>query len=162
MFKHLTLFAFAVAASAALATAAPPPSSGGMQLPPQPKVHPAGLPADAVMLTPCVATMGEHWANPKNLPFGPIYGTYKGQVVFTEVMIDKKDFQSGKGWSNVLRPLPGRKIDHVDIWYEPSGHMGYPVPHYDLHAFYVPESVNRAFCPNGIRVPGTVTGTVMK
>jgi hypothetical protein len=163
MLKRLALFTFSIAATAALAIAAPPPSGGGMPpLPPQPKVRPAGLPADVLLLTPCVATMGEHWANPKNLPFGPIYGTYKGQVVFTEVMIDKKDFERGKGWSNVLKPLPGHKIDHVDIWYEPTGHIGYPIPHYDLHAFYVPESVNRAFCPGGIKVPDTITGAVMK
>lgn len=161
MFKRLALFAVSLAACTSLAIAAPA-AGGGMQLPPQPKVRPAGLPAGVMMISPCVATMGEHWASPKNLPFGPIYGTYQGKVVFTEVMIDKKDFAKGMGWSNVLRPLPGHAIDHVEIWYEPNGHEGYPVPHYDLHAFYVPHAVNMAFCPNGIRVPGTVTGAVMK
>lgn len=97
--------------------------------------------------------MGEHWANPKNLPFGPIYGVYKGKVVFTEVMIDQKLFAQGKGWRDVLKPLPGYKIDHVDIAFNPHGHEGYPIPHYDIHAYYVPHSVHMAYCPKGIPNP---------
>lgn len=154
MFKPLAALLFVGALTSAAAIA--------QQLPPQPKVRPAGMPAGAVMISPCVATMGEHWANPKDLPFGPIYGTYKGQLVFTEVMISKKDFESGKAWSNVLKPLPGHAIDHVDIWYEPTGHEGYPIPHYDVHAFYVADAAHMAFCPDGIKVPDTVVGKVMK
>lgn len=129
-------------------------AAGTMALPPQPAVRPAGMPKDALMISPCVYEMGEHWANPGKLPFGPIYGTYRGKIIFTEIMIDKKDFARGKSWDDVLKPLPGHTIDHVDIWYEPKGHEGYPIPHYDLHAFYVPHAEHMAYCPNGIHVPG--------
>jgi hypothetical protein len=61
-------------------------------LPPQPAVRPAGMPAGVLKLSPCVATMGEHWANPRSMPFGPIYGVYNGKIVFTEVMIDLHAF----------------------------------------------------------------------
>jgi hypothetical protein len=121
------------------------------QLPPQPKVHPAGIPADALLVSPCVKGMGEHWANPKDLPLGPIYGTYRGKPVFTEIMIDKKAFAAGRSYLDMLRPLPGYTINHVDVEYVPYGHAGYPIPHYDLHAYYVPHAVHEAFCPNGER-----------
>lgn len=136
-----------VALSGSSVSAAP----GAPQLPPQPKVHPAGIPADALMVSPCISAMGEHWANPKNLPFGPIYGVYGGKPVFSEVMIDKKAFASGKSYVETLKPLPGYSIDHVDIEYVPYGHAGYPIPHYDVHAYYVSHAVHSAYCRNGQR-----------
>ena len=129
-------------------------AAAGPPLPPQPKVHPAGIPADALLVSPCVVSMGEHWANPKNLPFGPIYGVYDGKPVFTEVMVDQKAFAAGKSWDKVLAPLPGYKIDHVDIDFVPYGHAGYPIKHYDIHAYYVSHEVHSAFCPSGEAIPG--------
>ncbi len=137
MFLPMVVFAFA---------AALPPG-----LPPQPKVHPAGIPAGAVLVSPCVAGMGEHWANLKNLPLGPIYGTYQGKPVFTEIMISQKAFAAGTSYVNMLKPLPGYKIDHVDIEYLPYGHEGYNIPHYDVHGYYVPHAVHEKFCPAGIK-----------
>jgi len=66
--KRLLLLAAVFMAAILPATAQQP------QLPPQPKVHPAGIPKDALLFSPCIVGMGEHWANPKNLPVGPIYG----------------------------------------------------------------------------------------
>ncbi|HEY1656380.1 MAG TPA: hypothetical protein VGF86_14850 [Candidatus Tumulicola sp.] len=144
--RTLILIAALACTGGGAAAAAP---AGAPPLPPQPKVRPAGIPSDALLVSPCVKGMGEHWANPKNLPFGPIYGVYRGKPVFTEVMIDKKLFAAGKTYTGVLKPLPGYTIDHVDIEYVPYGHAGYPIPHYDLHAYYVPHSTHEAFCPNG-------------
>ncbi len=110
---------------------------------------PAGLPAGVQQLSPCIPGMGEHWGNPKDLPLGPIYGVYEGKVVFTEIMIDQKAFAAGSSWSEQLKPLAGQTIDHVDIDFEPHGHPGYPVPHYDVHAYFVPHSVHMAYCPHG-------------
>jgi hypothetical protein len=115
--------------------------------------RPTGLPDGVIQLSPCVRTMGEHWANPKNLPFGPIYGVYDGKVIFSEVMIDQKLFAQGKGWRDIVKPLPGHAIDHVDIAFNPHGHEGYPVPHYDVHAYYVPHNVHMAYCPGGLPNP---------
>jgi len=63
--KALT-FGFAVAGSVALLGAGP----AAPLLPPQPATRPAGIPSDAMLVSPCVATMGEHWANLTNLPLG--------------------------------------------------------------------------------------------
>jgi hypothetical protein len=110
--------------------------------------HPAGIPSGAIGIGGCIPTMGYHYANPKDFPFGPIYGWYNGQVTFTEIMVDQKAFASGKSWNNELTPLPGHHIDHVDIWFEAHGHPGYTIPHYDIHAWYIPASQYMYFCGN--------------
>lgn len=110
--------------------------------------HPAGLPAGVKPFLGCIPTMGYHYARPKDWPFGPIYGWYKGKLTFTEVMIDANMFKSGKSFDDVLKPLPGYKVDHVDIWYEAHGHPGYAIPHYDIHAWYIPRSEYMHFCNN--------------
>ena len=127
-------------------------ASGAPQLPPQPKGHPAGIPEGAVLVSPCVATMGEHWADPKNLPLGPIYGTWQGKPVFTEIMVSLKQLQEGFSYANI-RALPGYTIDHIDFEFEPHGHQGYPIPHYDVHAYYVSPAAQAKICPNGIPDP---------
>jgi hypothetical protein len=138
-----------VTVTAARANAAPQPSP---ELPPQPAVHPAGIPADAMLVSPCIATMGEHWANLKELPTGPIYGVWQGKPVFTEIMVPLTELQKGFSYANI-HALPGYTIDHVDFEFEPQGHPGLPVPHYDIHAYYVTPEVQAAICPTGIPDP---------
>lgn len=109
--------------------------------------RPAGLPAGYAMVSPCVPGMGEHWANPKNLQ-APIYGVYNGKVVFSEIMIPKAQFEKGFNFEN-LTALPGHTINHVDIEYEPQGHPGMTIPHYDIHAYYVSHAAHTAYCAGG-------------
>jgi hypothetical protein len=137
-----------LAGVAALAGAAPLPPG----LPPQPKVHPAGIPQDAVMVSPCIASMGEHWANPRDLPTGPIYGVWQNKPVFTEIMVTVKQLQDGFSYADI-HALPGYTIDHIDFAFEPHGHPGLPVPHYDLHAYYVSPAVEATICPHGTPDP---------
>ncbi len=147
MIRFFAASIFALAFTGAMAVAATAPAHG--MLPPQPKVHPAGIPKDALMVSPCVATMGQHWASPKNLPLGPIYGVWHGKPVFTEIMVSVKQLQSGFSYADI-HALPGYTIDHIDFEFEPHGHEGFPVPHYDLHAYYVSQAVEKTICPNGI------------
>jgi hypothetical protein len=148
-FSFRSLFASVALASFALCGSA---FASGTGLPPQPKVRPAWVPAGALLVSPCVAGMGSHWAALKNLPLGPIYGEYQGRPVFSEYMIDQKAFAAGKSWREILKPLPGYAIDHVDIEFVPYGHEGYPIPHYDIHAYYVSHSTHMAYCPNGVKL----------
>ncbi len=147
MVRFVTASAVAFALAASLARVAAAPSEP--MLPPQPAVRPAGIPADAVMVSPCIATMGEHWANLKDLPLGPIYGVWQGKPVFTEMMVSVKQLQQGFSYANI-HALPGYTIDHIDFEYEPNGHQGFAVPHYDLHAYYVSPAVQATICPHGI------------
>ena len=160
--KPVVSFCLCVAAAGALLAATPaskPPAQ--MKLPPGltpaiykmmmtlPKgAHPAAMPPGTVPVSGCIPTMGYHYAKPGNFPGGPIYGYYNGKAAFTEIMVDKKVFDRGSNWEEVLKPLPGYKIDHVDIWYELHGHPGYPIPHYDDHAWYIPHSQHMTFCGN--------------
>lgn len=151
--RVLTVLAvFCAVALTAARVNAQPGSRPSVTLPAQPAVHPTGIPADAMLLSPCIATMGEHWANLKDLPMGPIYGVWEGKPVFTEIMIPVAELQKGFSYSDI-HALPGYTIDHVDFEFEPHGHAGMPVPHYDLHAYYVTPAVQATICPNGIPDP---------
>jgi hypothetical protein len=152
MLRLLELFLISCILATASAVAVASPPNGAPMLPPQPKSHPAGIPKDAMLVSPCIATMGEHWANLKNLPTGPIYGVWKGKPVFTEIMVSVKQLDEGFSWANI-RALPGYTIDHIDFKFEPHGHEHFPVPHYDLHAYYVSPAVQATICPNGIPDP---------
>jgi len=147
---------FLILASMSRSSAAdtPPPLPPGMtpailkmMMTPGP-AHPKGIPADAKPWMGCIPTMGYHYVSDKNKPIGPIYGWFKDKPIFTEIMIDKTQFAAGKSWNDVLKPLPGQHIDHVDIWWEPQGHPGYPIPHYDIHAWYVSHSEHMFYCGN--------------
>jgi hypothetical protein len=150
MVRRLAVCAFALASAASAARVAA--DQAQPMLPPQPATHPAGIPADAVRVSPCIASMGEHWANPKNLPLGPIYGVWQGKPVFTEIMVSVKQLEDGFSYANI-HALPGYTIDHIDFKFEPHGHEGFPVPHYDLHAYYVSPAVQATICPNGLPDP---------
>jgi hypothetical protein len=116
--------------------------------------HAAGIPAGAVPVSGCIPTMGYHYAKLKDFPFGPIYGWYNGKVLFSEVMISQAAFEKGTSWDQTLQPLPGHEIDHVDIWFERNGHPGYMIPHYDIHAWYVPHKEHMLICnPSGTKPP---------
>ena len=110
--------------------------------------HPKGLPADVAPVMGCIPAMGFHYVSGKHWPNGPIYGYYQGKPVFTELMIEKTKFENGFDINDSLKPLPGYKIDHVDIWLEAQGHPGMPTPHYDIHAFYVSHAAHMTFCKN--------------
>jgi hypothetical protein len=111
--------------------------------------HPPGLPQNLVPVGGCIPAMGFHYVNMKNWPTGPIYGYFNGKPIFTEVMPTKEQFETGFDMNNVLKPLPGYKIDHVDIWYEPKGHPGMEgIPHYDIHAYYVSHAEHMKYCKN--------------
>lgn len=111
------------------------------------KARMLGLPEGVVQLSPCVPGMGEHWADPQNMPCGPIYGVYEDQVRFVEIIVAQADFAKGESWTETLMSPPGQTIDHVDIEFEPQGHDGYEIPHYDIHAYFVPHSEHVEFCP---------------
>lgn len=109
----------------------------------------SSLPKDIVKISGVVPQMGEHWANPADLPLGPIYGVSNGKVIFLEFMIDQASFSSGKSFDELASKagiaLPA--IDHVDIGFEPHGHEGYEVPHYDIHMYFVPHAEHMAIKP---------------
>ncbi len=105
------------------------------------------LPKGTVKVSGVVPGMGEHWANPKDLPLGPIYCVYKGKVVCLEYMISQADFAAGKSWPELtgLKNLP--PINHINMGFEPKGHEGYEVPHYDMHIYFASPEAMKSIKP---------------
>ncbi len=143
----LVMFGF-VSGALAQDSSAPAPTQEQLQAMKE-KAATLGLPDGVIQLTPCVPGMGEHWADPANMPFGPIYGVMGDEVVFVEVMPSQADFEQGMSWTQILMPVAGQSINHVDMEFEPHGHEGYTVPHYDIHAYFVSHADHLAFCPAG-------------
>jgi hypothetical protein len=134
--RPLRLFSI-VAALAATAAAAEAHESSAL---PEASI----LPAEVVQVSPVVPLMGEHWANPAQLPLGPIYCVHEGKIVCLEFMISQAEFEAGKSWPELsgIKGLP--PVDHVNVGFEPHGHEGFEVPHYDVHMFFIsPEQVQQ-------------------
>jgi hypothetical protein len=92
---------------------------------------------DIVQVSPTIPGMGEHWANPATLPLGPIYCVHEGKIVCLEFMMAQEEFTAGKSWPALsgMEGLPA--VNHVSIGFEPEGHEGFTVPHYDVHLYFL-------------------------
>jgi uncharacterized protein YjiS (DUF1127 family) len=99
----------------------------------------ADLPAGTVKVSPAIPGMGEHWANPKDLPLGPIYCAMHGKVVCAEFMVSQKDFANGRSLERLRFGLRDKQppIDHLELKFQPHGHEGFEIPHYDLHMYFI-------------------------
>ncbi|MFC5469315.1 hypothetical protein ACFPPD_11335 [Cohnella suwonensis] len=97
------------------------------------------LPGGTIKLTPVVPMMGEHWANLQDMPIGPIYGVYKGKLVFIEYMVAQDDFIKGVSHPNLggMKGLPSPSVIQTDIEFQEHGHEGFEIPHYDIHAYFI-------------------------
>ncbi|WP_078409120.1 superoxide dismutase family protein [Priestia abyssalis] len=98
------------------------------------------LPEGTIQLDPhVVPAMGEHWANPKEMPNGPIYGVHNGTLVFIEYMIAQDDFVNGKSHTNLggMKGLPSPSVVQTDIEFQPHGHLGFDIAHFDIHAYFI-------------------------
>jgi uncharacterized protein YjiS (DUF1127 family) len=100
----------------------------------------ADLPPGTVKVSPPVPGMGEHWANPKDLPLGPIYCVMDGKVICAEFMIQHEAFIKGQSFERLRLGMPAKlpAVDHLEVTFMPHGHEGFEVPHYDLHMYFVP------------------------
>lgn len=119
------------------------------------------LPEGAVQLSPVVPAMGEHWANPAQLPLGPIYMVYKGEVIGLEYMWTEDMMQEISIPPNPLEPegldlsalvpLPvGVTVNYVDVAFMHHGHAGMEgVPHWDMHLYFIPKAEVDAITPGG-------------
>jgi hypothetical protein len=100
------------------------------------------LPEGVIQISGVVPAMGEHWADPTTLPLGPIYCVHQGKIVCLEFMMAQEEFAAGQSWP-ALAGMPGLPAaNHTNIGFEPQGHEGFEVPHYDIHMYFLtPEEV---------------------
>jgi uncharacterized protein YjiS (DUF1127 family) len=103
----------------------------------------ADLPPGTVKVSPPVPGMGEHWANPRDLPLGPIYCVMDGKVICAEFMIQQLAFIDGKSFERLRLGMEDKlpAVNHLDVTFMPHGHEGFEVPHYDMHMYFVPPEV---------------------
>ena len=111
------------------------------------------LPTNVQKLSECIPNMGEHWGNPANLPFGPIYNVYKGKVVGVEFMIHEDELEKNilsiageKVGKPVIMPTLGLKFEHIELNYEPEGHVGDTESHYDVHMYLISSQEQEQLC----------------
>ncbi len=121
---------------------------------PAPKME---LPDGAQKLSDVIPAMGEHWANLAQMPLGPIYMVYKGEVIgieymWTEDMMQEVSIPTPEGPEELsaLVPLPvGVAVNHVDVAFMPHGHEGFEVPHWDMHLYFITQAEKAAITPGG-------------
>ena len=87
------------------------------------------VPVGASVVAQCTAGEGMQYIAPKDIPMGPIYNVWKGNVVGLEYMLPESDIAKGKGLD--LAAL-SQQYDHVDVAYEAEGHAGLTEPHYHI------------------------------
>lgn len=139
MMQNLATILVAVGIAAAMMA---PAQAASDELDRLPRV--TDLPEGVIQVSPAIPGMGEHWADPKTLPLGPIYCVIEGRVTCMEFMISQQDFADGKSFEK-LRPWfdgPNQPaVDHMEFNFEPHGHEGFEVPHYDIHMYFVSPEV---------------------
>jgi hypothetical protein len=109
------------------------------------------LPKDAIKLSETVPAMGEHWANPSDMPVGPIYLVYKGDVIGLEFMVNNSLMENVTSPTENYMEIAGlpvnTRVDHMDIEFMPQGHPGYTVPHYDVHLYFITRQEQQKILP---------------
>jgi hypothetical protein len=99
------------------------------------------MPKDYARISPIIPLLGEHYGKGKvgTMPYPPIYCGYKGKIICVEWILSPSEFAAGKSWKN-LDGISGMKlpaIDHFDITYEANGHGDWPIPLYNLRAYFI-------------------------
>lgn len=123
-------------AAACIILATPAMGDGISHLPLLSEVAPA-----AVAISPHVPHMGEHWAEPANLPLGPIYCVIDGRVVCVEFMFLAKDLASGADWTGISTGMDTPPMTRIDMEYKADGVGPFQEPLYQLHLYFAENEV---------------------
>lgn len=126
----------AMLAAAALALAAPVAADGLSHLPLLSDIAP-----DAVAISPHVPQMGAHWANPAQLPLGPIYCEIEGRIVCVEYMFPASALAAGTDWTQIATGMATPPITRIDMEYKPDGVGTFQEPLYQLHLYFADSAV---------------------
>ncbi len=119
-----------------IALAAPVAADGLSHLPLM-----SDISAEAVAISPHVPNMGTHWANPADLPLGPIYCVIDGRVVCVEYMFLASELAAGTEWTAVTTGLQTPPVTWIDMEYRPDGAGPFQEPLYQLHLYFADREV---------------------
>ncbi len=121
-----------------------------------PAVSKPTLPDNAQKLSDVVPGMGEHWANPADLPIGPIYLVHDEEVIgieymFTIDLMAEITTATPEG-EMTFRQLPGLRVDtyvdHMGIEFLPQGHEGFEEAHFDVHLYFISPGERQELVPH--------------
>lgn len=61
-------------------------------------------------------------------------------------MIDQKAFVEGKSFTNLkgMKGVPSPAVVQTDIEFQPTGHAGFEIPHYDIHMYFITDKQQQA------------------
>jgi hypothetical protein len=96
---------------------------------------PLKVPQGATIISQCAVGRGTQYVLPANIPHGPVFNVYKGNVIGIEFMIGSDDLASATNFFDL--PLYGKKYDHIDVGLVSSGHAGYPQRHYHVDIYNI-------------------------
>lgn len=122
--------------AACLALAAPAAADGLSHLPLLSDIAP-----EAVAISPHVPQMGAHWAEPANLPLGPIYCVIDGRVVCVEYMFLASEYAAGTDWNGITTGMQTPPITRIDMEFKPDGIGPFQEPLYQLHLYFAESEV---------------------
>lgn len=93
------------------------------------------VPEQAEVIIECSEGRGKQYVLPENIPFGPVYNVWEGEITSVEYMLGKEEFLGNKDYINV--DLMNANYDHMNIGLLSQGHAGYPEPHYHIDLFTI-------------------------
>lgn len=93
------------------------------------------VPDNAQVINECAPNRGKQFVSSEDIPFGPVYGVWEGEITSVEYMLGKEDFLGGEDYINV--DLMGAEYDHMNVGLLSEGHSGYQEPHYHVDLFTI-------------------------
>jgi hypothetical protein len=93
------------------------------------------VPPEAEVINECAEGRGKQYVLSENLPKGPVYGVWNGEITSVEYMLGKEEFLGGQDFTNL--DLMNARYDHVDVGLLSEGHSGYPEPHYHVDLYTI-------------------------
>ncbi|MDD7972993.1 hypothetical protein [Roseinatronobacter alkalisoli] len=91
---------------------------------------------NAVAISPHVPHMGAHWAEPANLPLGPIYCVIDDRVVCVEYMFLASDLAAGTDWTDISPGMETPAVTRIDMEYKADGVGPFQEPLYQIHLYF--------------------------
>ena len=97
------------------------------------------LPQGAIKLLDCLESRGAQFVMPDDIPLGPIYNMWNGEITGITYMINENELSQDKVFDDLR--LESMDYDHVDISRVVQGHAGFAQNHYHLFVSAVPKTV---------------------
>lgn len=104
-------------------------------------MHPVkelSVPPEATVISECSRFRGKQFVLPEDIPTGPVYNVYEGEVIGLEFMLGKEELDSGEDFVDLA--MGGVEYDHMDVGLLSEGHAGYPEPHYHIDIYTISKS----------------------